>query len=94
MSAEKPTDAPAPTEFSLIVGNAIVTQQGSSKEEAIDFVNRFHRDRKLCPRCGVRDQIADWSETDGCRLNGDAYGKLRYECKACKWSTYTVWDEY
>ena len=85
-----------PHTVSMIVNNAIVDVEAKDANDATNLLERWRNsNRESCPKCGGTE-IKRWETTDGCRMNGDAYGKNWWQCQAetCKWKTYTIWDDY
>ncbi|CAE7687563.1 unnamed protein product [Symbiodinium necroappetens] len=49
--------------------------------------------QNICPRCGQQITSAVKSWTDGCRMNGDAYGWVMLACEHCGLKQKHGWDD-
>jgi len=47
---------------------------------------------KVCPICNDTNINFD-RIVEGCRMNGDAYGTMVFNCANCKWITSFLWDD-
>ena len=49
--------------------------------------------QQVCPRCVVHITSTSVRSTEGCRMNGDAYGWIHLMCQACGLVQKEGWDE-
>ena len=67
--------------------------QFSAGDQTLESRHFFWKnDFKKCPKC-FNTNIVEVKHTEGCRMNGDAYGTDTFECKDCKWLTSFQWDD-
>merc|ERR1711991_806824 len=74
-------------------GRAREVRGATDKDDAKSLVEKWKKNKANCPKCESKMKD-ERNVTDGCRMNGDAYGRYIYECsnKECDWSYHQVWD--
>lgn len=69
---------------------------GKDETDVATLQERFRKDPTKCPKCSSGPLPPEERVVDGCRFNGDAYGRYITRCPnaACSWFYSVVWDDY